>query len=244
MKLFIPLVCLFLVTAVSEANAQGIFEATGGPIDPVVVLLNLYTNFPHFSAKAVITLDEEGTTNTAPMTAHYEVADGQISSDFDTTQLAPESAGLFKQLGLDEVRSVFSVHTNEALVVYPNKKGYYKLTLPRDAPHITATQVRKETVAPDTADESGRQHYRFSVTADDGKTLVVDAWEARNLNGFPVKLKYSTDYSYVLRRQQATVSIKFDDIEFKMPEHTNFFRPDGCKQYEDRNALMAAPAQK
>jgi hypothetical protein len=232
---------LFVTIALYNVHAQAFFEGKDGPLDPVVALLNLYTNYPAFSAKATVTIQYEGATNKLPMVVHYTVANGKIASSFDNTQLSPDCAALFKQLGIAEIRSIFSIHDNEAIVEYPGKKGYYKLTLPADAPHFVPLKIVKEVLARDKIGGHDCQHCRFDVTVADGTKQSVDAWEATDLNGFPVQLTYSTEYFYVVRTQKATVSIKFDEVNFTKPERTAFLPPDNFKQYLSREELMAAP---
>lgn len=241
----IAVALLLSTTALLDINAQGFFEGNGGPIDPLVVLLNLYTNFPHFSAKAAVTLQEEGATKKLPLMAvRYAAADGKITSISDITQLTPECADLFKQLGIAETQSIFSIHTNEAVVVYPGKKGYYRLALPAYAPRLSPKQTQKTAVTREEVGGHDCEHYRFAVTAADGTKLSVDAGEAKDLNGFPVKLAYSTEYFAVARYQKATVSVRFDEVSFAKPDSSAFVPPDDFKQYPDRAALMAAPVPK
>jgi hypothetical protein len=232
---------LFLIIAPPNVNAQAFFEGKDGPVDPVAVLLNLYTNYPNFSAKTTVTDQEEGATNNVPLVVHYSVADGKIASSVDMTQLSPDCADLFKQMGIAETRSIFSIHDDEAIVEYPGKKGYYRLTAPTNAPHFTPRKIEKKALSSEKIGGHDCQHCRFDVTEADGTRQSVDAWEAKDLNGFPVQLTYSSEYFYVVRTQKATVTIRFDEMSFSNPEHTAFLPPDDFKQYPNREELMAAP---
>ena len=223
-------------------NAQAFFEGKDGPVDPVAVLLNLYTNYPNFSAKTTVTDQEDGATNNVLLVVHYAVADGKIASSVDNTQISPDCANMFKQMGIAETSETFlSIHDKEAIVEYPRKKDITGLLLPTNAPQFTPQKIKKEALSSEKIGGHDSQHCRFDVIEADGTRQFVDAWEAKDLNGSPVQLTYSTEYFYVVRTQKATVTIRFDEVSFAKPERTAFLPPDDFKQYSNREELMAAP---
>jgi hypothetical protein len=114
-------------------------------------------------------------------------------------------------------------------------------TSPTNAAHFAPQKIKKETFSIEQIAGHDCQHCRFNVAEADGLMQSVDAWEATDLNGFPVQLTYSTEYFYVVRTQKATVSIRFDEVNFAKPMHSVFIPPDNFKLFPNREELMAAP---
>jgi len=240
------LVLLAACAAASNARAQALLEGKDGPSDPVAVMLALYTNHPNFTATAKVLLEYKGATNQIPLPIRYAVADGVVASTLDITKLIPECADMFKELGLAETKCVFSTRSNQAVVIYPGKRAFYSVAVPPD--RFAPKSVTRKKLSSETKEGHDCEHWLLTVKEANGTTTTVDAWEAGDLNGFPVQLaytrKYSSTFALVTTEENTRVKVTFDNIRFTKPSHDEFHPAPGYKSYESREALMASPPGK
>jgi hypothetical protein len=74
----------------------------------------------------------------------------------------------------------------------------------------------------DTVDGHACKVENLTITPHDGQPTKMKAWEARDLNGFPVKIE--------VQSSRGLITIQYKDVSLKQPDPSLFTHPDNCQQ--------------
>jgi hypothetical protein len=239
-------IVLLLVAVASPVLAQCIFEAKDGPYDPAAIAVALYTNIPHFSADAVIDIDHHDNIKMPPVKLHYSALGGAVKSEADLTQSLADPSPLVAA-GRSSVNTLFFSYSDDIIIQYPDRKGFYRDRVDSSDRFLP---VNTKQLFLDKKTFAGHQCRQtlWNVTLANGSRLAVRALEAVDLGLFPVKLTYTTPYTFYGITRTATVTAVFDKIDLNAPRRSQFLPPAGFRSFPDRDMLLsmsykpAAPA--
>jgi hypothetical protein len=82
--------------------------------------------------------------------------------------------------------------------------------------------VQRTPVGADTVDGHACKVENLTITPRDGQPKKMKAWEAEDLNGFPVKIEMESSHGLI--------TIQYKDISLQQPDPSLFTHPDNCRQ--------------
>lgn len=236
----IVLILMISYGYISISFAQSIFEGADGPKDPCFQLVEIYGNNLSFSAKAIVNIIEEDSEDSKPLEIFYDVLEGKIRSVFDITQMSPGCSGMFKQSGIDLIWTFFILQNKNIFVIYPKLKSYYEVVYDKDKQEEIEFSINKITIGKETINKYPCNKYKIIISISNKKPKEVISWEAIDLKDFPVKIKYESEYNYVLQTKKALITVYFENINFNKPPDSLFEIPKDYKRYNNRSELISS----
>jgi hypothetical protein len=241
-RLILKIVLILMISCgyISISFAQSIFEGADGPKDPCFQLVEIYGNNLSFSAKAIVNIIEEDSEDSKPLEIFYDVLEGKIRSVFDITQMSPGCSDMFKQSGIDLIWTVFILQNKNIFVIYPRLKSYYEVLYDKDKQEEKEFSISKIKIDKETINKHPCNKYKIVISTSNKKSKEIISWEAIDLKDFPIKIKYESEYNYVLRTKKALITVYFENINFNKPSDSLFEIPKDYKRYNNRSELISS----
>lgn len=141
----------------------------------------------------------------------------------------PGAIAQMKAIGMDDVVTIATTAKTNILTIYPNLKAYVSNPLPPSAantvkPNVQITKLGDETVAGHSCVKN-----KVVVTTG-GETHEFTAWNATDLNNFPVQITIS--------EQGMSATMTYRNVSFGNVSASQFRAPAGYKSYDSIPELM------
>ena len=212
----------------------------GGPRDyGSAQMAKIFGKNQAFSATAEMTIVDKQRNQPIQMNTDYAFLKGNVRTEMDMgsmkgVNMPPQAVAQMKQMGMDRTVSIYRGDKKLVYLVYPGLKSYCEINpsqmQPTDKtekkePKIEVTALGKETV-----DGHPCVKNKITITSDDGTTHDILAWQASDLNDFPIKTE--------LQAGESTVTTHFRDIKMNAPAASLFEPPAEYKRYETMQEMM------
>jgi hypothetical protein len=213
------------------AQAQGGGTAT---VDPT--LMKLLADVPAFSARAVARVFDHAQNELVATPMTFAKLGDKIRVEVDLAEirgrsgLVPDAAQM-KELGLDRVVSITRPDRKRMYLVYPGKRAYVAVELPKEQLDVAArTQIQAVDLGRDQLDGHQCIKSRALVTDPNGMTREVLVWKALDLNAFPIQIQ-TTEFTTI-------VQVRFSDVGLTKPDAKQFEPPAGYTRFDDLEKLL------
>jgi hypothetical protein len=193
-----------------------------------------------FSANPVFTANMQtvisGSQGTMNVTTKMSYDHGNSRSEMNMANvsgpnLPPNAAAQMKALGMDVVVTISTTAKTNIVTIYPNLKAYVSTPLPPDASAMTKPNVQITKLGTDTVAGHSCVKNKVVVTAD-GQAHEFTAWNAPDLNNFPVQIS--------IAEQGMSATMTYQNISFGNVSASAFRPPAGYKSYDSIPELMQA----
>jgi hypothetical protein len=198
--------------------------------------LKLFGDFPAFTSKSDVRLQEKPSRAMTTLTLDFGMLDGKVrmALDMDTVksaQIPQQMLASLKAAGLTKVVTVLLPERRKALVIYPGAGSYAEIPLaPEEAAdmhkkfRIEKTRVGNETVGGHACEKT-----KVVLRPETGEKHEALVWYAKDMNDFPLRIQ--------MEQPDGVVVMDFRDVKFTRPESKQFEAPAGCA-YDNAETLM------
>lgn len=219
-------------------------QMPGGGSGPMsTAMLKLFGKNTNFTARAEVRMLDKSRKETMSATLPMAMLGGKMRTEIDMAQmkgamLSPQVVAQMKQMGADKTISVVRPDKQATYLVYPSLKAYVEMPLSEadkkamtKEPKMTQTPLGKETI-------DGHPCVKNKVVIKDDKGLAQEAtvWNATDLKDFAIQIE--------TKESDATVVMKFKDVQFTKPDVKLFEMPAGYTKYEGMQQLQQVMMQK
>jgi hypothetical protein len=239
---------VMVLLPVPTGFAQRIFG--GGPRDiGSADMAKIFGNNQAFTATADITIADAQHGTPMEMEASYAFLKGSVRTDIDMTtvkgtKMPPQAAAMMKQFNMDQVATIYRGDKKAMFLMYPGLKSYAEIT-PTQPPQpgkmeskeskvkeskVDVTEIGKETV-----DGHPTVKNKITFTADDGTQHEMLAWQATDLNNFPIKTEMQSGGS--------TITTRFSNVKLSAPDASLFDPPSDFTKYGSIQEMMMGNMQ-
>jgi hypothetical protein len=196
-----------------------------------------------FSATATISIADAGHGTPMEMEASYAFLKGNVRTDIDMTnmkgtKMPPQAVASMKQMGMDRAVNIYRGDKKVVYLVYPGLKSYTEITRPSastDKPQTKEPKIDVTQVGKDTVDGHPCIENKITFTADDGSQHEMLAWQATDLNNFPIKTE--------MHEGGSTITTHFSNIKLSAPEASLFDPPSDFTKYGSIQEMMMGNMQ-
>lgn len=222
--------------------AQRMFGA--GPRDiGSADLAKIFGNNQAFTATANISIANAQHDTATEMEASFAFLKGNVRTDIDMTnmkgtKMPPQAVAQMKQMGMDRTVSIYRGDKKVVYLVYPGLKSYTEITPPApsaDKPEPKAPKIDVTQVGKDTVDGHPCVENKITFTADDGSQHEMLAWQATDLNNFPIKTE--------MQKGGSTITTHFSNIKLSAPDASLFDPPSDFTKYGSIQEMMMGNMQ-
>jgi len=230
-------------TAVSTGFAQRMLGA--GPRDiGSADMAKIFGKNQAFTATADISIADAQHGAPMEMEASYAFLKGNLRSDIDMTSMKgspmpPQAVAQMKQMGMDRAVNIYRTDKKVMYLMYPGMKSYTEIApaqaSPADKPVAKEPKIDVTQVGKDTVDGHPCVENKLAFTADDGSQHEVLAWQATDLNNFPIKTEMQAGGS--------TITTHFTNVKLSAPDTSLFDPPGNYTKYGSIQEMMMANMQ-
>ncbi len=225
-KILLPLFSILICAPPAFAQVGGGGQNSG--------MDELFRANPIFSATMQTVINgPQGVMNvTSKMTYDHGNSRSEMNmANVSGPNLPPNAAAQMKALGMDVVVTISTTAKTNIVTVYPNLKAYISTTLPPSAvstakPDVQVTKLGNDTVAGHPCVKN-----KIIVT-EDGQPHEFTAWNATDLNNFPVQI--------AIAEQGMSATMTYQNVSFGSVSASEFHAPAGYKSYNSIPELMQA----
>ena len=208
-------------------------------------MARIFGNNQAFTATADISVVDAQHGSPIEMEAAYAFLKGNLRTDIDMTnmkgaQMPPQAMAQMKQMGMDRAVNIYRTDKKVMYLMYPGMKSYAEITPPQASPTNKAEpKEAKIDVTPlgkDTVDGHPCVKCKLTFVADDGSTHEVLAWQATDLNNFPIKTE--------MQAAGSTITTHFTNIKLSAPDALLFDPPSTYTKYGSIQEMMMGSMQR
>ena len=232
-----------ICSALIAAGLLGLLSPIPGnaqlPSNPAglnAAMTKLFGNVTAFSSKAEVKMLDKAQKETMSMNMDFALLEGKIRADIDFAQVKnAEMAGALaqlKQMGMDRMSSIVRPDKKTTLIIYPGLQAYAETPMPPEESaaleknyKIEKTKLGKETIDGQPCDKN-----KVVVSGEKGEKHEAIVWTATNMKDFPVQMQ--------MNQNEATVVMKYKDVQLKAPDAKQFEAPAGYTKHESMEKLM------
>jgi hypothetical protein len=207
-------------------------------------MAKIFGNNQAFTATAEITITDAQRSSPMEMEASYAFLKGNLRTDIDTTSvkgtaMPPQAVAQMKQMGMDRAVNIYRGDKKVMYLMYPGLKSYAEITPPQapqtDKPQPKETKVDVTPIGKDTVDGHPCVENKITLTADDGSQHEMLAWQASDLNNFPIKTE--------MQAKGATITTHFTNVKLSAPDASLFDPPSDFTKYGSIQEMMMGSMQ-
>lgn len=191
----------------------------------------LFNVTPVFSATMVTAI----TGPNGPMTVKSKMSFDHENSrtemnmaDVSGENLPPNAAARMQAMGMDKVVTITPADKKNVYLIYPNLHSYVAMPVPGNSA-TNSYKVEKTKLGTDTVDGHPCVKNKV-VVAVNGEPHDFTAWNATDLNNFPIQI--------AMDQQGLNVTITFHDVSFDKLSSSLFQPPADYKEYSSMQDLM------
>jgi hypothetical protein len=200
-------------------------------------MLKLFSEFPGFTSKADVRLQEKGSPEVLTMKVNLEMLNGKVRMDLDmanlkTKQLPPQSLASFRAAGLDKLTTIVRPDRKTSIIVYPTVKGYVEMPMSKEeaADMDRKFKVEKSKLGQEVIGGRKCDKNKVVVSSDSGAKHESLVWYAPDLKNFPLKVQMAQGTS--------TVVMEYQDVKLSPPDVKQFEIPPGFTKHASVENLM------
>lgn len=206
-------------------------------------MTKLFGNITAFSAKAQVRMLDRAEKETMSLPMDFIMLEGKIRLEVDLAQIkskefTPEMLATFKQMAMDKMVSIVRPDKKATLVIYPALQVYAEVPMPmEDVADLEKTyKVERTALGKETLDGHPCEKNRVNVVNGNGGRQEAVVWNAADLKEFPVQMQ--------MNQPEATVLMRYRDVQFARPEAKLFEAPTGFTKYDSMEKLMQGAMMK
>lgn len=194
-----------------------------------------------FTATAEVTVLDKQHGTPMTMETQYAFLKGNVRTDLDMatmkgTAMPPQAVAQMKAMGMDHTVNIFRGDKKLMYMIYPGLKSYCvidtTMTPGADKPEEKEPKIETTALGKETVDGHPCVKNKITITSGDGKQQDIIAWQASDLNDFPIKTEMVAG--------NATITTHFTDIKMTAPDASLFDPPADYKKYDSIQELMMA----
>lgn len=198
-----------------------------------------------FTATANIAIADAQHGTPMEMQAAYSFLKGNLRTDIDMTSMKgsampPQAIAQMKQMGMDRAVNIYRGDKKVMYLVYPGLKSYTEMTTSQapsaDKPQPKEPKVDVAPIGKDTVDGHPCVENKITFTADDGTQHEMLAWQATDLNNFPIKTE--------MQAKGATITTHFTNVKLSAPDASVFDPPSDFTKYGSIQEMMMGSMQR
>lgn len=148
--------------------------------------------------------------------------------------MPPDAVAQMRAMGMDKTVTIVLPEKHTGYLVYPGLKAYCELPMSSGSsvnvsdkpPEVDRTEVGKETI-----DGHPCVKYKVVVTSENGTPVNMLAWQATDLNNFPIQTQFDAGNGMV-------ATTLFQNINQSKPAASLFEPPFDYKKYNSQQELM------
>lgn len=206
-------------------------------------MVKLFGSHTAFSSRTLVRMLDKADKETMSLTMNLAMLDGSIRLDLDLTQLkskdvTPETIAPLKQMGMDKMISIIRPDKRATLVICPAIKSYAEMPMGADevADWSRKYKVEKSSLGQETLDGHLCEKKKAPVYDEKGGKVDATVWEATDLKSFPIQMQ--------MNQSEATVIMRYRDVQLARPEAKLFEAPAGFTKYDSMEKLMQGAMMK
>jgi hypothetical protein len=216
----------------------------GGPRDfGYADMAKIFGKNDAFTATADMSVVDSQRPQPIEIQASYAFLKGNMRVEMDMasmkgTQIPPQAAAQMKQMGMDRMVNIYRSDKMLSYLVYPGQEAYCVMTPPSkqtDQPGAKAPKVDITPLGKETVDGHPCVKNKVTFTSDDGSQHDLTAWNATDLNDFPIKTE--------MQEGHTTITTNFRDVKLSAPAASEFDPPSNYKEYASIQEMMMANMQ-
>jgi len=221
----------------SLVSAAGAPLPGGGQAGLTAATLKLFGDFPSFTSKSDVRLQEKPGRTTTTLTMDFGMLDGKVRMELDmgsvrSAQIPAQTLASLKAAGLTKVVTVLLPERRQALVIYPGAGSYAEIPMAPDeaADMHKKFRIEKNRVGKETVGGYACEKTKVVLRSDTGEKHEALVWYAADLNDFPVRIQ--------IDQSDATVVMDFREVKLARLDSKQFEAPAGFVRYDNAEALM------
>jgi hypothetical protein len=221
---------LGLAPAYSQIGAPSAMPDFGGDT------AKLFGDNQTFSATLQIqSTDNSGKAITMPGKISFDAGKARFEFNMTAVQgsaMPPAAIAQMKSMGLDQMVAVARPDKKIAWLIYPGMQSYVQNTLSDAQADATTNDFKIESteIGKETVDNHPCLENKIVIIGKDGNKHEFTAWNATDLNNFPVKIQ--TD------AQGHSTTLLFRSVSFAKPDASLFEVPSGYTSYANVQVMM------
>jgi hypothetical protein len=241
MKAFRAWAVMTATACVVALTAFGQRMSGSGPRDyGTAEMCKIFGKNQAFTATAEMSVTDPQRPQPIQMETSYAFLKGNVRMEMDMAStkgagMSPQAVAQMKQMGMDRTVNIYRGDKKLMYLVYPGLKSYCAITpsgLQPSKSEQKQPKIENWPLGKETVDGHPCVKNKITVTADDGSQHEITAWQATDLNDFPIKTE--------MQAGNATVSTHFRDIKLSAPDASLFNPPSDYKSYASMQELMMA----
>jgi hypothetical protein len=193
-------------------------------------MARLFGTNPAFSADIEIQATGSNDRNMS-MPGKIDFDSGKSRLERSLGDTGPQAAHM-KAMGMDRTVTITRPDTKTMYIVYPGLSAYASAPLqdPEAVRPASDFKVESKELGKETVDSHECIKNKVTVTDDHGKSHEFTAWNATDLNKFPVKIE--------MNEQGHAMTMLFKNVKTAKPDAALFDPPADYKRYDSPGALM------
>ncbi len=230
------LLLILAAGCVLVAPADGQIPA-GGSGGMNAALLKLFADFPAFTSRANVKLEEKPSRAITTLEMDFAMLDGKVRMDLDmaavkSAKMSPEMLASLKAGGLNRLVTVLQPARKNVLLIYPAAKSFAEIPMAKEeaADADKRFRIEKTRVGKETIDGHACQKTKVILKSDAGDRQEALVWYASDLREFPLRVE--------LNQPDVTVVMNYRDVKLARLDSKEFEAPSGFARYADVETLM------
>jgi len=229
---------VMIVAAVGVLGANVFAQRMGGPGNlGTAEMAKIFGKNQAFTATADMTVADSQHGGPVEMESNYAFLNGNVRIDMNLASMkgggmSPQAAAQMKQMGMDQMSTIYRGDKGSTYMVYPGMKSYCEMSPGGQQTNTTEKPPKIETAAQGTETIDGHVCTKnlITITEDDGTKHVMTAWQAKDLNDFPIKTE--------MHEGTTSINTHFSNIKLSAPDASLFNPPADYKQYSNIQEMM------
>jgi hypothetical protein len=209
----------------------------GGQGGMNAALLKLFGEFPAFTSRADVRLQEKPSRATTTLVMDFAMLDGRVRMELDmdavkSTQVPPSLLVRLKAAGLNKLITVMEPSRKSILLIYPGAQAFAEIPMAKDEAADTAKRFRieKARISTESIDGHSCEKTKVVLRSDAGDKQEALVWYAKDLGDFPLRIQFD--------QPDATVVMDYRDVKLARLDSKKFEAPSGFVRYLNVEALM------
>lgn len=232
-KAYIGGVAVFLGAAMAALAQQG--GSGSDPAQWAMERLSKILEKQSFSARVIMTMaGMDRSMELAVMASH-----GRIRMEMDMAKMGG-AAGKDAAMppGMDKTITITRMDKKTMYYIMPGLNGYVETAIPEAAAGGDGSSAKMDRTVEgnETVEGYECEKVRNRFTMPDGTSQVMMTWEAKKLQGLPVKVEFETP--------TGPITTVYKDIKTGKLADSLFEPPAGCTKYDSTQAMVAGGMMK
>jgi len=206
-------------------------------------LSKLFGEHTAFTTKSDVRIYDKDQKETTSFVMNFVRLDNKYRVEIDISQMKnkdmPAAAiAAMKQLNMDKVVTIVRPEKKVQYLIFPGIQSYVNTPLTKDEADafVKNPKIDKAATGKETLDGHACVKHKIVATDDKKAKTEFTVWNATDLKDFPVQI--------MTQEKDATVIIRYKEIQLAKPDTKQFDVPADFKAYPDYLALAQAATMK